>query len=81
MYLFITGAEILLHLEQHLNSLQHNILKNVRVTSVKRIYPEKLTQFQQHHSIHHSRVFHEWQSPQAHVQITNWSPPVPGITP
>lgn len=81
MHLFITEAGILLRLEQHLNSLQHNILKNVRVSSVKRIYPEKLTQFQQHHSIHHSRVLREWQSPQAHVEITNWSPRVPGITP
>jgi hypothetical protein len=82
MYLFNAGTGIFHRTEEHLHSLQHkNVLKNVRVPSARRIYPEKVTQFQEHHSIYHSRMFREWLSPQAHVELTNWSAREPGINP
>jgi hypothetical protein len=58
-------------IEGHLDSLQYqHTLQNVMLPSVRMLYPESITHFQQDHSsIHDSRVVQEWLSLQADVEL------------
>ena len=77
------GAEMLHLMEGHLDGLQYkHILQNVIVPSVRLLYPNGIIHFHQDHtSIHDYRVFQEWLSQQADVELINWPPRAPDMNP
>ena len=77
------GAGVLHHIEGELDGLQYqHILQNVTVPSVRILYPDGIIHLQQDHSsIHDSRVFQEWLSQQADVELLDWPQRVPDMNP
>jgi hypothetical protein len=73
----------MLHRVGHLDSLRdQHILQNVKLPSVRMLYPDGIIHFQQYHSpIHDSRVVQECLSPQADVELIEWMPRAPDMNP
>jgi len=52
------------------------------VPSVRMLYSDGITQFQQdHHSNHDACVIQEWLSLQANAKLIDWSPRAPDVNP
>jgi hypothetical protein len=51
------------------------------VPSVRMLYPDGETQFQQEYSIHDSHVVQEWLSRQADVELIDWPSRAPDMNP
>jgi hypothetical protein len=87
MGLFTVGAgshiKGLHHIEGNLDGLQYkHILQNVQVPFVRMLYPDGIIQFwQDHSSIHDSRVVQECLSLQADIRLIDWSPQAPDMNP